>query len=152
MVITFCGHAEFYKEKEYEEKVMSLLEEIARDECVDIYLGGYGGFDAFAYTCCKKYQSVHLGVRLIFVTPYITINYQHNRLAREEKIYDDIIYPEIEDRPLRYAIIYRNRWMIDRADFVISYVEHAWGGAYKSYKYARQRGKKIFNLSEKGIT
>ena len=65
----------------------------------------------------------------------------------EKDKYDEIIYPEIENKPLRFAISYRNQWMMQKADIVIAFVEHDWGGAYKTYQYAKRKGKRIFNLA-----
>ncbi len=118
------------------------------DMKAELFLGGYGEFDSFAYQCCKKYKEIHSNVSIVFVTPYITIEYQKNHLREMQDKYDYIIYPEIEDKPKRFAITYRNRYMIDNADIVISYIDHDWGGAYKTYKYAQSKGKPIINLAE----
>lgn len=146
MIITFCGHSKFTTKKAYEEKIISYLEKIVGDNVVDMYLGGYGDFDNFAYECCKKFKASHPKTNLVFVTPYYTIEYQRKRLKYQKERYDLIIYPEIENRPLKFAITYRNRYMVDKADYVICYVEHDWGGAYQTYKYAKKKGKNIYNL------
>ena len=148
MIVTFCGHAKFIRTKEYENKILSLLNELIGTNKASIYLGGYGEFDAFAYDCCKKYQKSHDNVKLVFVTPYLTAEYQQNHLNYLKDLYDAITYPEIEDKPPRFAITYRNRWMIDQADYVISGVSHTWGGAYKTYQYARRRNKTIYSITD----
>jgi hypothetical protein len=38
--------------------------------------------------------------------------------------------------------------MIDSADIVIAYIDHAWGGAYKTYSYAKRKKKRIINLGK----
>lgn len=146
MIVTFCGHSDFTKSAEYEEKILAFLEEKVGDRSADMYLGGYGAFDSFAYECCKKYKTTHPQISLVFVTPYLAVTYQHNHLQYQEKRYDAILYLEIEDKPQRYAITYRNRCMIEKADYVVAYVSHSWGGAYTTYKYAKRKGKEIFNL------
>ena len=45
--------------------------------------------------------------------------------------------------PQRYAITHRNRYMVDKADFVVSYVLHGWGGAAQTLEYAQQKRKSI---------
>lgn len=45
--------------------------------------------------------------------------------------------------PQRYAITHRNRYMVDKADFVVSYVLHGWGGAVQTLEYAKQKRKSI---------
>ena len=124
---------------------MEFLENSIRGEAVEFYLGGYGEFDNFAYQCCEKYKKIHNNASLVFITPYLDgYSQEHNRTLSD--LYDEIIYPEIEDKPLRFAIHYRNRWMVDKADILICGVNHKWGGAYKAYCYAKRRGKTIFNV------
>lgn len=147
MIVTFCGHAEFHKTKEYEEKILTFLEETVGDKVADMYLGGYGAFDDFAYFCCVKYKENHPNISLVFVTPYLTLEYQRNHLNNQKKKYDFIVYPEIEDKPKRFAISYRNKYMVEKSDYVIAYVEHSRGGAYQAYSHAKRKGKVIYNLA-----
>ena len=147
MIIIFCGHAKFIKAKEYEQKILEFLEEKIGDESAEMYLGGYGEFDNFAYDCCKKYKQSHPNTSLVFVTPYFSIDYQRNHLEIQKTRYDSILYPEIEDKPKRFAITYRNKYMVEKADYVVAYVSHDWGGAYTTYKHAKRKGKEIFNLA-----
>ena len=147
MVVTFCGHAQFVKSEDCEWQILNFLEEQVGDRFADRYLGGYGGFDDFAYEWCKKYKEKHPNISLVFVTPYLTAEYQKNQLEHQKTRYDSILYPEIEGKPKRYAIAYRNKYMVEKADCVIAYVSHGWGGAYTTYKYAKSKGKLIFNLA-----
>ena len=147
MIIAFCGHSQFFKTEEYEEKILAFLQEKVGNQPADMYLGGYGGFDAFAFECCKKYQRTHPKVSLVFVTPYLTVEYQKNHLNYQKTRYDSILYPEIESTPLKFAIYNRNRYMVERADFVVAYITHDWGGAYKTYQHAKRRKKPIFNIA-----
>ena len=151
MIVTFCGHAQFHKTEEYEQKTLAFLEEKVGDQPADMYLGGYGDFDSFAYDCCKKYKANHPNISLVFVTPYLTIEYQKNHLDYQMTNYDSILYPEIEDKPPRFAISYRNRWMVERADLVVCGVERAYGGAYQTYRYATRKDKPVFHLLDAEI-
>ena len=38
--------------------------------------------------------------------------------------------------------------MVRSADLIIAYVNNSFGGAYKSYKYALRRNKKIVNYGK----
>ena len=147
MKITFCGHSNFISNAEIEQRLLSLLEALVGDKDVEFYLGGYGNFDAFAYHCCKKYKIRHKNASLIFVTPYITPEYQKNHLKNAKALYDMIIYPEIDEKPRKYALSYRNKYMVEVSDFVIAYVKHDYGGAYKTLMHAKRKGKVIFNLA-----
>ena len=148
MIVTFCGHSDFQETAEYEQKVLAFLEETVGEQPAEMFLGGYGVFDFFAYRCCKKYQKEHPNIKLVFVTPYMNETYQRNRLNAEQEKYDLTIYPEIENKPLRFAILYRNRFMVEKADYVVAYITREWGGAFQTYKYAKRKGKSIFCLSE----
>lgn len=146
MTITFCGHSDYIKKELHREKILEILSEMVGDLPADILLGGYGSFDEFAYKCCLEYKKAHKNLTLIFVTPYNTISYQKNHLSIIKDNYDVIIYPEIEDKPKRFAITYRNRYMVDKCDCLIAYIDHQWGGAYNTYQYAVRKKKKIINL------
>ena len=151
MIITFCGHSDFIKTTEYEQKMLALLEENVGDQKADFYLGGYGKFDSFAYDCCKKYQETHPRISLIFVTPYLNRKGQNDPLEHNGKRYDAILYPEIEDKPLKFAIYHRNRWMVEKADCVICGIERGYGGAYTTYRYAKSKTKPVFNIVDKTL-
>lgn len=152
MTVTFCGHAQFSESEEYEQRILAFLEEKIGNQPADLLLGGYGSFDSFAYYCCKKFKETHPKVMLILVTPYPTSEYQKSPPNREKTAYDFIIYPGIEDKPKRFAIVYRNQYMVKKADYVVAYVSHRWGGAYTTYKYAQRKGKEIFNLANFMVT
>ena len=145
MIITFFGHTEFTETKEIEDNVYSILNGIPSKEHVEFYLGGYGRFDSFAYTCAKKYKEKHKNTKLVFITPYLDkwLNVRKDILKNE---YDEIIYPEIENVPKRFAILKRNEWMIDQANYVFAYVKTHYGGAYKTLLYAHKQKKPYTNL------
>ena len=54
----------------------------------------------------------------------------------------------IETVPPRFAINYRNKFLLENADFVINYVTHAWGGAAKYKQMAEKKQKRIIELGE----
>ncbi len=148
MIITFCGHSDYIASVEDEQKILSILSEKIGDQNAELFLGGYGAFDAFAQKCGRKYQETHPNTKLVFVTPYVTPSdekiYSYNR----KENYDTTVYPPLEHVPLRFAILQRNEWMVERADLVIAYVRHEWGGAHKAYKHALKKQKEIFNLAD----
>ena len=112
------------------------------------YFGGYGNFDEFCYRCCRKFKKREPTFRLVFVTPYITEAYQKSRLAKNEIMYDEIIYPGLEQVPYRYAIVARNKWMSDNSDLIVSYIDHSWGGAYNACKYSVSKNKEVINIGK----
>lgn len=151
MIITFCGHSQFYSTQEDKQKMLSFFESFIGNQSWKLYLGGYGNFDQFAYSCGKEYQATHPNIELVFVTPYLNESYQKNKLTYISSNYDSIIYPELESVPPRIAIIRRNQWMVEQADLVVAYITHRFGGAYTAYQYAMKKKKAIFLLSDISI-
>ena len=64
------------------------------------------------------------------------------------KLYDEIVYPELESVPWKFAISKRNEWMVEQADIVIAFVDHDWGGAATTLQYAKRKKKTIINLAD----
>ena len=144
MIITFCGHAQISDASAVKARLRELLQKLCGGGAIDFYLGGYGDFDGIACSVCAELRRDNSQIRLFFIAPYLN--------DVREKPYDGTIYPEIERIPLKFAISARNKWMADRADFVIAYVEHAFGGAYQTLCHARRKRKKIYNLAPLSVS
>ena len=145
MVVTFFGHSDYVGNLEDEEYLFNLIKEVGKYRDIDFYLGGYGGFDNFAFRCAKKYKEEKPDSKLIFVTPYLG-KWLNDRKEVLELNYDSILYPELECVPKKLAILKRNEWMIDHADYVFYYVGRHYGGAYKALQYAYRRKKSYKNI------
>ena len=145
MIITFCGHSNYVSSLEDEERLLKLLETVAGDNQVDFYLGGYGGFDNFALKCATEFKKCHKNTKLILITPYLD-KWLNERKDIFEKLYDEVIYPQIEHVPQKFAIIKRNEWMIAQADYLFAYVRTHYGGAYRTLLFAHKHKKPYTNL------
>ena len=63
------------------------------------------------------------------------------------KEYGETMLPEgIESVHPRYAISWRNKWMLNESDMVICYIIHSWGGAARYVEMARKKHKTIIEL------
>ena len=145
MTVAFCGHSNYIGNKEDEKRIIDFLEYRLKQKSCDFFLGGYGGFDNFCYTISKRYREKYKDSKLIFVTPYIDEGYLRKRSGNS---FDEIIYPQIENVPPRYAITHRNRWIVEKSDIIIAYGNHNYGGAYTMYKYAQKCKKESYNIAE----
>ena len=66
-----------------------------------------------------------------------------------EFLYDEILIPaELDDVHPKAAIGLRNRWMVDRSDFVIAALHRDLGGAAEAVWYAEKCGKKVVRIIE----
>lgn len=64
-------------------------------------------------------------------------------------VYSDTMLPEgIEAVHPRYAISLRNRWMLQKADYVICRIDHGWGSAARWIETAVHMGKTGICLGE----
>ena len=150
MIISFVGHGSMNISDELSNKIRNtILLILTCNSAITFYCGGYGAFDLHCASICRSLKELFSDSSIVFVTPYITSS-QQRRMKRliDEKLYDSIIFPPIENTPPRFAIIKRNEWIISQADLIIAYVGHAHGGAYKSLEYARKKNKLIINLAE----
>ena len=148
MIITFCGHSTYASSPEDEQKLLQFFEERIGDRPAELFLGGYGSFDHFCRSCAAKYKRTHPNVRLVLVTPYITLSYQKTHLEDARALYDEILYPELENVLPRHAITYRNRYMVEQADIVVAYIVNRSSGAYQTYRHAVRKKKEIFYMRE----
>ena len=147
MKITFCGHSNFSFDNTIKQKLKKLLlQEIRKNPACKFYLGGYGDFDSLCLNILKEIKADFPTIELLFITPYLNDNY--SKLETAKLYYDGIIYPPLENVPRRFCILKRNEWMVSKADLVIAYVSHTYGGAYKTLQYARRKKKNIINLAE----
>lgn len=150
MVITFVGHSSVFGDRDVKALVTEQIERIiSEDESAVCFLGGYGQFDQICAYACKELKKNHPKVQTVLVTPYITLSEMEKiKEMINEGMYDEVIYPPIENTPKRFAISKRNEWMIKSADIVIAYVKTSYGGAYKSLQIAKRQKKRIINICD----
>ena len=111
-------------------------------------LGNNGGFDR----CCAKYvkdmKALYPQIKSFLVLAYLPCKVDDNDKEFTDKMFDEVVYPALEKVPKKYAILARNKWMVDNSDFIIFYVNHSWGGACKSLEYATRKHKNHINFGE----
>ena len=108
------------------------------------YVGNNGSFDLYVYKILKELKKSYANIELFVVLAYVPKNKDCTRYYSDL----DSIYPDNLDKtPLKYRIDKRNRWMIERSDFVITHVLHAFGGAYKYASLAEAKKLTILNIS-----
>ena len=143
--ITFCGHNDRYDYSRFEKQILDSIESFVQDDDVEFLLGSDGWFDGFAHELCITYKLSHPNAKLVFVCPYQNETYlkTHEHIIRR---FDMVETAPLEAVPHRLKIIRRNAYMVDNADVVIAYVDHGWGGAAMTYRYAVAQKKRIINF------
>ena len=143
MTCTFFWHRFVPKEKE--PTLRSTLIVLIENHSVDLfYVGNHGDFDAMVRRTLRE-LSARYPIRYHVVLAYMPEKRDEYQLSD----YFDTILPDgIETAPKRFAITYRNKWMIEQSDFVVTYIVHdAASGAAQFKKLAERTEKTVIELS-----
>ena len=140
MVCTFFGHKD--TPKEIEPTLRSTLIDLIVNKNVTVfYVGNNGNFDTMVRRQIEDLSHAYP------ITYSVILAY----LPTEKNKYDNltnIIYPEgLETIPKRFAISWRNKWMIQQSDIVVTYVTHNFGIAAQFKEMAVKQSKNVAELS-----
>ena len=126
----------------------SLQQAIVRlivEEGVDtFYVGHQGKFDRLALAALQQAATQYPHIRYTVVLAYLP-----SRRDASWQPSDSMVPDGIEDVPRRFAISYRNRWLVKHADYVIAYALYR-GGAMQFVELAQKKGKRIVWLNGAG--
>ena len=140
-VCTFFGHRDCPAEiqKDIETAILDLIQNY---EVTDFYVGNQGLYDGMVRSTLRKLQGQFPHIRYAVVLAYLP-----KGKSDEFADYSDTMLPEgIELVHPQYALAWRNKWMIDQSDYVVTYVTHGWGGAAKYAEMAKRKGKQVISL------
>ena len=141
---TFFGHRDC--PASVEPKLRAVLVELIEHHGVDsFYVGRQGAFDAMVRAVLGQLKQEYPHIRWAVVLERLP----GKRGEPGPKETSETIFPEgLEDAPPRWAIPRRNRWMLERADYVVAYVTRTWGGAAQFAARALRQGKTVIDLGE----
>lgn len=141
---TFFGH------RTVSDEIKSVLLEIIIDlieyKNVNLfYVGNKGEFDCIVKDCLKSVQEIYPQIKYYVVLAYMPT--EKDKLRNDYFL--DTIYPDgLEKTPPKYCINKRNLWMIEKSDYVITYVKHSFSNAVKYKEKAESKGKTVINIAE----
>ena len=141
MTVTFFGHKDTPKEIKPTLRT-TLVDLIENHGATEFYVGNNGNFDTM----------VRRQLENLSQTYPITYNVVLAYLPTKKNEYEDhsnTILPEgIETVPKRFAISYRNKWMVEQSDIVVTYVARTYGGAWQFKAMAERQGKTVIELNK----
>ncbi len=137
MTITFIGHMMYDNFIEYEARAFSILEAEIGDEPAEICLGGLDGFDSFAFAVSKRYRKTHPRTRIVLITLAAKSDPFYNNW------FDTVLCPELRE----YNVSCQYRYLVEKSDLIISNIVHNFGEEFELYKHAKEKDKRIINLS-----
>ena len=119
-----------------------LIDLISNYDVNMFYVGHQGKFDAYVRGELKKLKQEYPHINYAVVLAYVPEK-------QAEYDYSDTMLPEgIEAVHPRFAISWRNNWMLKQSDYVVTYITHTWGGAYQYAEKARSQNKTVINCAE----
>ena len=137
----FFGHKD--TPESVKDDIYAAIEKLIVEYSVDtFYVGNQGCFDFYTRAALRQLQEkypIHYSVVLAYMPGEKT----------EYDDFSDTMLPEgIEEVHPKYAISWRNDWLLRESSFVIAYIHHNWGGAARYAQKAYRQGKKVINLCQ----
>ena len=141
MAVTFFGHKD--TPKEIEPTLRSTLIDLIENKNINVfYVGNNGNFDTMVRRQLEDLSQTY-PITYSVVLAYLPTN------KSEYDDYANTILPEgIETVHKRFAISYRNKWMVEQSDIVITYVARTYGGAWQFKAMAERQGKTVIELNK----
>ena len=136
MTVTFIGHRDtsLFVYCKLKNVLLYLVKERGAE---NFYVGNHGNFDYMVKKVLKKIKKKFPHIKYTVVCAYY-----NGKLKNDEIIPDNLM-----GVPERKRIIERNKWMIERADAVVVYVNKE--GCSKMFKgFAQAKGKEVINIAD----
>ena len=142
---TFFGHRDC--PSSIKSKLRKVLIDLIESHAVDMfYVGQQGSFDSMVRSVLKELVSLYPHINYAVVLERIP----PKRDEFDIRDYSDTMLPEgIETVHPRFAISWRNKWMIKQSDYVVTYITHSWGGAAQFAELAEKQKKTVINVTVK---
>ena len=132
--VTFFGHRDTQKEIEPTLR-LTLIDLIENKNATEFYVGNHGNFDAMVRRQLEDFSKTYP------IKYYVVLAYMP---GKNDKPDEHSILPEgIESVPRRFAINYRNKWMLTKSDVVVTYVTRPVGGAWELKQMAERQNKYV---------
>ena len=138
---TFFGHRDC--PETIKPKIRTAVIDLIENHGVTMfYVGNQGNFDRLVRSVLKEVTTAYPEVGYAVVLAYMP-----STKKRADDFSDTLLPDGIEKVPKRFAIPWRNKWMIEHADYVLTYVTRPYGGSAKFKGIAVQMGKRICELT-----
>ena len=141
-ICTFFGHRDC--SECVKEALISTVENLIIQGTTRFYVGNHGNFDKYVIDVLRQLKMKYPYIFYQIVLAYMPTDRQSGRYDANETL-----LPEgIEVVPKRFAISYRNRWMLRKADIVVAYVKHRMGSSATYLQEACKAKKTVINIAK----
>ncbi len=148
-ICSFAGHSIIPHEEEVKIKLKKeIINLIEKESVTTFYSGGKGTFDWLCAHTVNNLRKNYPFIKTYWMLAYFPIKFDEYDTAIIKELFDGTLYPDIETVRKRFAILERNKFMVDESDFLIAYVKYG-GRAEKTLKYAQKKKDiKIINIAK----
>lgn len=137
---TFFGHREC--SEEIRPELVRVLTELIEHRGVDtFYVGNQGRFDALVRGVLRELKVAYPNIEYAVVLAYMP-----GRKAEYEDFSDTMLPEGIEAIHPHFAISWRNMWLVNHSDYVVTNITHDWSGANRYAQKAKEKRKCVINL------
>ena len=144
MTCCFFGHKD--APSDIYPKLVNAIKELIETQSVASFLvGNQGGFDSMVLKALRQLKKEYPPISYNVVLAYMpTVKQEYDPYE-----FGETMIPEgLENVPPRFAISWRNKWMVNESEYAVVYITHSWGGAATYYELARKKNKTIINIGD----
>ncbi len=139
MTYAFFGHSD--TPQSATQKLKIEIEKAIEQGADRFLVGNNGNFDTAVHIILSELKKEHPHIKYNTVLAFMPS-------GEMPEYFSDTILPNgIESVPKRFAIDFRNKWMVNKCDGVICYINRSYGGAYKHVNLAHKKGKAVINIA-----
>ena len=140
LACTFFGHSDC--PETIRPNLQAVLIDLIVNQNIEMfYVGNQGQFDAIVRNVLRVLKMDYPSINYAVVLAYMPGK------QSEYEDHSDTMLPEgIEMVHPRYAISWRNNWMLRQSEYVVTYITRTWGGAAQYAAKAKRLKKNVINL------
>ena len=147
-ICAFFGHRDTVITPQLEERLTQTLRQLIDEGIDEFWCCEQGTFDWICRVVTLKLKKEFDFINVWYVCAYNPNKYSRIRQESLDRMFDGLIYNDKIARGVpRFAILRRNRYIVQNADVIVCYVEHDYGGAYQTIELAKSYTKRILNLA-----
>ena len=140
LACTFFGHSDC--PETIRPNLQAVLIDLIVNQNIEMfYVGNQGQFDAIVRNVLRVLKMDYPSINYAVVLAYMPGK------KSEYEDHSDTMLPEgMEMVHPRYAISWRNNWMLRQSEYVVTYITRTWGGAAQYAAKAKRLKKNVINL------
>ena len=122
----------------------TIINLIENEDVSEFYVGYNGNFDIIVFNQLRQLSEKY-PIKYSVVLTNIPVVGKYSPAVIDCSLLPDgieLVHP-------RLAICYRNKWMLDHSQFVVTYVSRSFGGAARYRSLSLKEGKNVIDLYSK---